>query len=66
MEKGKIVRYDTKLGFGFIEPRKGNDIFFYISDVTNYSRGTELVGRNVAYDSVETRWGKQALNVIIL
>ena len=66
VEKGRITRYFHKKGFGYINPKKGKDIFFHISDVTNYSRDMKMEGKDVAYDSYKTKRGKRAFNVIII
>jgi cold shock CspA family protein len=66
VEKGKIVRYYDKKRYGFIKPKRGKDIFFHLSDVTNYSRYVKLEGKEVAYDSQVTSRGKRAFNVIVI
>jgi cold shock CspA family protein len=66
VKKGKIVRYYDKKRYGFIKPKRGNDIFFHLSDVTNYSRTGKLEGKEVAFDSQETGRGKRAFNVTVI
>jgi cold shock CspA family protein len=66
VEKGRIIKYYGKKKYGFIKRMRGKDIFFHVSDVTNYHRGLKLEGKEVAYDSYETRRGKKAFNVIII
>ncbi|MBL7080454.1 cold shock domain-containing protein [Candidatus Bathyarchaeota archaeon] len=62
---GKIVKYFSRRGFGFISPEDSSDeIFFHVS-----SYPTEVepeIGKNVEFEMIETPKGKEAKNVRIL
>ena len=63
--KGKIIKYFSFRGFGFIAPENSQEeIFFHVS---NYP---ELVppeiGKDVEFELIETPKGKEATNIKIL
>jgi len=62
---GKIVKYFSRRGFGFITPVDSQDeIFFHVS-----SYPTEVepeIGKNVEFELIETPKGKEAKNVKVL
>ena len=62
---GKIVKYFSRRGFGFITPVDSQDeIFFHVS-----SYPTEVepeIGKDVEFELIETPKGKEAKNVKVL
>ena len=62
---GKIVKYSSRRGFGFITPVDSQDeIFFHVS-----SYPTEVepeIGKDVEFELIETPKGKEAKNVKVL
>ena len=62
---GKIVKYFSRRGFGFISPVDSQEeIFFHVS-----SYPTEVepeIGKDVEFDVIETPKGKEAKNVKVL
>jgi cold shock CspA family protein len=62
---GKIVKYFSRRGFGFISPEGSQDeIFFHVS---NYP--TEIqpeIGKDVEFDVIETPKGKEAKEIKVL
>ena len=63
--KGKIKKYLSYRGFGFIEQENSEeDIFFHI---TNFPR-TSLprVGQDIEFEILETQKGKEATNIQVI
>jgi cold shock CspA family protein len=62
---GKIVKYFSRRGFGFIAPEGSQDeIFFHVS-----SYPTEVqpeIGKDVEFEQIDTPKGKEAKNIKIL
>jgi CspA family cold shock protein len=68
MTQGKVKFFDTKKGFGFIEPEDGSsDIFVHRNNVDglDYNQGLED-GEAVEFDVEETPKGLSAINVTSL
>ena len=55
---GKIKKWDSLNGWGFIEDDSGNDYFF---NVSNVRKGTKIIeGMNVKFDSFPGQRGDEA------
>jgi cold shock CspA family protein len=63
--KGKIIKYFSFRGFGFIAPENSQDeIFFHVS---NYPELVQPeIGKDVEFELIETPKGKEATNIKIL
>jgi cold shock CspA family protein len=63
--KGKIIKYFSFRGFGFIAPENSQDeIFFHVS---NYPELVQPeIGKDVEFELIETPKGKEATNIQIL
>jgi CspA family cold shock protein len=60
--KGKIVKFFSFRGFGFIEPENSQEnIFFHISNFPKYVQPE--IGQQVEFEETETPKGKEAVNV---
>lgn len=69
MKTGKIVKWDSKRGFGFIrKPQSGpreKDVFVHILDVVSKGIGLQL-DDEVIFDEVCMEKGVKAVNVKVL
>lgn len=60
--KGKILKYFSYRGYGFIETDDSNEnIFFHISNYPKYQ--IPVVGQIVSFNAVETPKGKEATDI---
>jgi CspA family cold shock protein len=62
MNKGTVKWFDSRKGFGFIQPEAGGkDVFVHISAVERAGLGTLNEGQQVSFDVVaDDRTGKSA------
>jgi cold shock protein len=62
MNKGTVKWFDSRKGFGFIQPEAGGkDVFVHISAVERAGLGTLNEGQQVSFDVVaDRRTGKSA------
>ncbi|MGI9331519.1 MAG: cold-shock protein [Gammaproteobacteria bacterium] len=64
MATGTVKFFDTKKGFGFIQPESGEkDVFVHISAVEQAGLGTLTEGQRVEFDVVEERGRSAAGNL---
>ena len=63
--KGKIIKYFSRRGFGFISPEDSQDeIFFHVS---SYPEQLEPeIGKAVEFEMIDTPKGKEAKNIKVL
>ncbi len=63
--KGKIIKYFSRRGFGFIAPENSQDeIFFHVS---NYPEQVQPeIGKDVEFELIEAPKGKEATNIKLL
>ena len=63
--KGKITKYFSRRGFGFIAPENSQEeIFFHVS---NYPELVQPeIGKNVEFELIETPKGKEATKIEVL
>lgn len=68
MDYGKIVRFDTDKGYGFIKPdRGGADVFVHVSALHRSCDSRQLVPEaQVSYDEADSPRGVKAVNVRII
>jgi cold shock CspA family protein len=63
--KGKIIKYFSSRGFGFITPENSQEeIFFHVSNFPELVQPE--IGKDVEFELIEVPKGKQATNIIIL
>lgn len=64
MATGTVKFFDTKKGFGFIQPESGEkDVFVHISAVEQAGLGTLTEGQRVEFDVAEERGRSAAGNL---
>ncbi len=63
--KGKIIKYFSRRGFGFISPEDSQDeIFFHVS---SYPEQLEPeIGKALEFEMIDTPKGKEAKNIKVL
>ena len=63
--KGKIVKYFSFRGFGFITPDNSEEeIFFHVSNFPEESQPE--IGNTLTFEVIETSKGKEATNISLL
>ncbi len=63
--KGKIIKYFSFRGFGFIAPEDSKDeIFFHVSSYPEQAQPE--IGKNVEFELIETPKGKEATKIEVL
>jgi cold shock CspA family protein len=63
--KGKIIKYFSFRGFGFIAPENSQEeIFFHVSNYPEQAQPE--IGKDVEFEQIETPKGKEATNIKIL
>lgn len=64
MATGTVKFFDTKKGFGFIQPESGDkDVFVHISAVESAGLGTLTEGQRVDFDVITERGRPAAGNL---
>ncbi|MDP6458971.1 MAG: cold shock domain-containing protein [Candidatus Bathyarchaeota archaeon] len=62
---GKIVKYFSRRGFGFITPENSqNEIFFHVSNFPEEAQPE--IGQSVGFELIETPKGNEAKNITVL
>ncbi len=62
---GKIVKYFSRRGFGFITPENSQDeIFFHVSNFPE--EAPPEIGQSVGFELIETPKGNEAKNITVL
>ena len=63
--KGKIIKYFSFRGFGFIAPEDSKDeIFFHVSNYPEQAQPE--IGKDVEFELIETPKGKEATKIEVL
>ena len=61
---GKVKWFDTKKGFGFIQPGdSGGDVFVHFGDIEDENERMLEPGQAVKFELGETLYGRRALRV---
>ena len=64
MPTGKVKWFDSRKGFGFIDPDDGEpDVFVHISDVQRAGLSTLNEGQRVSFDIAQDRGKTHAANL---
>lgn len=66
MFSGKVVKFDAKKGFGFIEDEDGKQYFAFITSFKNRDEQFINIGTEVEYEIAEGLKGPQAVNITLL
>lgn len=61
--KGKVIRFNSNKGFGFIRTEAGEDVFFHYSSLVMEGFKDIEVGSDVEFDVAQTEKGLRASNV---
>lgn len=62
---GKISYYDSIRGFGFIEVKGVDDVWFHISDYHTYISKIPQIGELLSIDLVDNEKGNRAINIVL-
>ena len=57
---GTIKLISTERGYGFIQPDRGRDIFFHVTELANRTLDTIAVGEHVEFELSKDRSGRPA------
>lgn len=61
--KGTVSYYNDDRGFGYLDVKAPQDIFFHISDYHMNNSGIPQIGEELLFDVVDTEKGLRALNI---
>lgn len=63
---GKVKRFNSEKGYGFIKLKDGRDVFFHYSQLRMKGYKTIMSGAKVKFDLIETDRGLQAQNIEVI
>ncbi|MGR3741960.1 cold-shock protein [Companilactobacillus sp. DQM5] len=66
MFSGKVVKFDAKKGFGFIEDSEGKQFFAFITSFKNRDEAKIEDGCDVKFEIAQGLKGPQAVNIMIM
>lgn len=66
MFSGKVVKFDAKKGFGFIEDKSGTQYFAFITSFKNRDEMHIEDNAEVEFEIAQGLKGPQAVNIILL
>ncbi|GKQ42841.1 cold-shock protein [Companilactobacillus sp. RD055328] len=66
MFSGKVVKFDAKKGFGFIEDNEGKQYFAFITSFKNRDEKYIEDNAEVEFEIAQGLKGPQAVNIILL
>jgi CspA family cold shock protein len=65
MASGTVKWFDTKKGFGFIQPESGPDVFVHFSSINGDGFKNLEEGQAVEFELVDSPKGPKAANVVL-
>lgn len=68
-QTGKVKWFNSKKGYGFIEPEDGsNDVFVHYSGIKGGDNDFKIIyeGDRVTYEVTEGQKGPQAIDVVVI
>lgn len=63
---GKVKRFNSEKGYGFIKTDNGKDLFFHYSELQMEGYKTVEQGQIVEFEIIETEKGLRAVNIKIV
>lgn len=66
MFSGKVKWFNNKKGHGFITGQDGKDVFVHYSALSGEGYKTLYPGQTVEYDVVESSYGVQSKDVVVI
>lgn len=66
MMLGKVKRFNSEKGYGFIKTENGKDLFFHYSELQMDGFKTIEAGQSVEFEVVETEKGLRAVNIKVV
>lgn len=63
---GKVKRFNSEKGYGFIKTENGKDLFFHYSELQMEGYKTVEQGQSVEFEVIETEKGLRAVNIKII
>ena len=66
MNRGTVKWFSELKGFGFICDNQGKDVFVHYSNIQRDGFKTLEEGQTVEYEIIDTKKGRQAINVTVV